>query len=85
MPLGPGRVVYITKRLGCRGSLTSTGMSYTCLSQSDRLIVHMSGRTYAWLFALLVAMAFGFSLGWVMGTITPPTRHSSTTCLSFMN
>ena len=24
-------------------------------------------RTYAWLLTLLLAMAFGFSLGWVMG------------------
>jgi hypothetical protein len=27
----------------------------------------MTSRTYAWLIALLLAMAFGFSLGWVMG------------------
>ena len=27
----------------------------------------MNARTYAWLFALLLAMAFGFSLGWAMG------------------
>lgn len=27
----------------------------------------MTSRTYAWLFALLLAMAFGFSLGWVLG------------------